>query len=462
MRHTMRFSIVLPSCLAVSCLISPPARAAELFTEIVPCRIVDTRTSGFGGVLQSGVKRNFTVTGGVTVSGFPACTIPNTARAVALNVIAVGPTAAGFLALWPSSASTFGASTLNVDPGQGALANGALVKLNFGTTTTEPSLSVIYGTAVSATTHVVIDVTGYFSDPQPPFYVLSSDQLTGAVLGDEDTAVAAYGEFSGVEAFAWQPGGVGVVGRVASTGDGVHGEGSKYGVWGKGLFGLRGVGGTASANYGDQFAGKAGAYGDSSDGVGVYGTSDSNVGVAGVSKTKWGIYGAGGAYAGYFDGNVHVNGTLSKAAGSFKIDHPLDPANKFLSHSFVESPDMMNVYDGVVALDRRGRAVVELPDWFEALNSDFRYQLTCIGAFAPVYVSREIAEHRFEIAGGRRGLKVSWQVTGIRHDPYAVHHRVPVEEDKAADERGRYLDPVDYGQPASRGISGLQDGKPPL
>ena len=158
-------------------------------------------------------------------------------------------------------------------------------------------------------------------------------------------------------------------------------------------------------------------------------------------------------YAGYFDGNVTVNGTLSKPGGSFKIDHPLDPENKYLYHSFVESPDMKNIYDGVAALDGNGEAWVELPEWFGALNSDFRYQLTCIGGYAPVYISRKIADNRFQIAGGTPGLEVSWQVTGIRQDAWAQKNRIPVEELKRADERGLYLHPEAFGQPESRGMN---------
>ncbi|MCK4597432.1 hypothetical protein KAU04_05305, partial [bacterium] len=125
---------------------------------------------------------------------------------------------------------------------------------------------------------------------------------------------------------------------------------------------------------------------------------------------------ASAATAGYFSGNVTVTGTLSKGGGSFKIDHPLDPANKYLYHSFVESPDMKNLYDGVVNLDNDGAAWVELPEWFEALNKDFRYQLTPIGAPGPnLYIAQEIQNNRFQIAGGPLGMKVSWQVTGIRH-----------------------------------------------
>jgi hypothetical protein len=139
-------------------------------------------------------------------------------------------------------------------------------------------------------------------------------------------------------------------------------------------------------------------------------------------------------FAAHLDGDVYVRGWLSKSGGGFKIDHPLDPANKYLSHSFVESPDMKNVYDGIVVLDDKGEAETELPDWFGALNKDFRYQLTAIGAPGPnLYIAEEISDttsnytssssnnnnSRFKIAGGTSGMKVSWQVTGIRKDPWA-------------------------------------------
>ena len=159
-----------------------------------------------------------------------------------------------------------------------------------------------------------------------------------------------------------------------------------------------------------------------------------------------------GAATSFFAGSLHVAGTLSKGAGSFKIDHPLDPANKYLEHSFVESPDMMNIYNGNAILDKKGEATVPLPDWFEALNRDFCYQLTCIGAFAPVYIAEEISHNHFKIAGGRPGTKVSWQVTGIRHDAYAEAHRIQVEEEKTGDERGAYLNPELFGQSESKRI----------
>jgi hypothetical protein len=256
----------------------------------------------------------------------------------------------------------------------------------------------------------------------------------------------------------------------SSSGKGVYGyasatSGTTYGVY------ARNDSGNGSGVYGYSTKDSGNASGvrgwtESTSGMGVGGfanaTSGYNYGVYGSTKSPDGraVFGIniGGGYAGYFEGNVLVNGTVSKSAGSFKIDHPLDPANKYLYHSFVESPDMLNIYNGNITLDEAGTAWVELPEWFEALNggaehqSDFRYQLTCIGGYAPVYIAQKIKHNRFQIAGGTPGLEVSWQVTGIRHDPYAETHRIPVEEDKPADELGTYLFPELFGQPEELGV----------
>jgi hypothetical protein len=130
----------------------------------------------------------------------------------------------------------------------------------------------------------------------------------------------------------------------------------------------------------------------------------------------------------------------------------VDPENRYLYHSGVESPDMMNIYNGIVTLDANGEAKVELPDYFEALNKDFRYQLTCIGDFAPVYIAEKISNNQFKIAGGKANLEVSWQVTGIRHDPFAQAHRIQVEVEKTGAERGKYLHPKEYGVSETLGI----------
>jgi hypothetical protein len=192
------------------------------------------------------------------------------------------------------------------------------------------------------------------------------------------------------------------------------------------------------------------------DAVGVFGDTDDGIGVLGFAlhpATGW---------AGYFDGDVNVTGVLFKGAGAFRIDHPLDPEHKYLNHSFVESPDMKNIYDGVAVLDESGEATVTLPDWFEALNQDFRYQLTPMGAPFVPYIAQEIADNQFTIAGGIPGKKVSWQVTGVRHDAFANANRIQVEEIKPDAAVGTYLHPQAFGQSTNTVLAtpSAQDQKP--
>jgi hypothetical protein len=138
----------------------------------------------------------------------------------------------------------------------------------------------------------------------------------------------------------------------------------------------------------------------------------------------------------------------------FKIDHPLDPATKYLVHASVESSEMMNIYSGNSALDANGAATVELPEWFEALNRDFRYQLTAVGRPGPgLYVAQKISGNHFTIAGGTLGGEVSWQVTGIRHDAYAKANPLVVEEKKNVRESGYYIHPELYGAPPEKQIA---------
>jgi hypothetical protein len=241
--------------------------------------------------------------------------------------------------------------------------------------------------------------------------------------------------------------------RASSSNYGVYGLAqanydAQYGVYGatyidstSNYFGI-GVEGFADCNNSsgsaaDAYGGHFSAYADD-DAYGVYAYGQSDVG------TNW---------AGYFSGNVNVTGTISKGGGSFKIDHPLDPENRYLMHSFVESPDMKNVYDGVVVLDSNGEAWVELAEWFEALNRDVRYQLTAIGSSGPdLYIAEKIQGNRFKIAGGTPGMEVSWQVTGIRQDAFANTNRIPVEVEKSEEDRGKYIHPKVFGKSEELGI----------
>jgi trimeric autotransporter adhesin len=273
----------------------------------------------------------------------------------------------------------------------------------------------------------------------------------------------AYGVLGGADG----PFGVGVWGY--SNGN------AGYGVQGKGV--QNGVFGWSVANSAQwNVMGNVGVQGDTavSNGTGILGTADTGHGgwfinndtgisttlvVQNLSGSGW-LMEADNATKGLMAldgaGNFEIAGAISKAGGSFKIDHPLDPANKYLYHSFVESPDMMNIYNGVVTLDPKGRASVALPDWFEALNRDFRYQLTAIGAPGPnLYIAEEVSGNRFKIAGGKPGAKVSWQITGVRHDAWAEAHRIPLEVEKKGAEQGHYLHPEEFGKdPKEYGIPG--------
>jgi hypothetical protein len=280
-----------------------------------------------------------------------------------------------------------------------------------------------------------------------------------------------FGEDDGVTGYGVRGDSVantGVAGH-STTGNGVRGD-SRDG------FGVAGFSNGGAAVYGQALAHGAGVRGDSPAGNGVHGESNTgrgvvgrggdvgvhgesfshNFGVVGVASNagiaafnpnnNHAAYLASECCAAWFTGQVVVTGPLFKGGGGFRIDHPLDPAERYLAHSFVESPDMKNVYDGVALLDAAGETVVHLPLWFDRINAEFRYQLTAIGSPAPnLHVSQEIAGNRFKISGGQPNMKVCWQVTGIRQDAWANAHRIAVEEHKSADERGLYLHPELYG-----------------
>jgi hypothetical protein len=217
--------------------------------------------------------------------------------------------------------------------------------------------------------------------------------------------------------------------------------------------GLQVAGGqnTPSGNGGAGIIGYGGSDGSVAGEGGVFeGGIGPKIGGNGVR----GIAGEGGTsngYAGYFEGDVSITGSVVASSKNFKIDHPQDPANKYLVHASIESSEMVNIYSGNVTTDDLGIAVVHLPDWFEAENGDFRYQLTVMGErFAQAIVSSKIHNHQFTISTNATRVEVSWQVTGVRQDAYAKTHPLVVEQEKSDAERGFYIHPELYGQPEEK------------
>ena len=148
-----------------------------------------------------------------------------------------------------------------------------------------------------------------------------------------------------------------------------------------------------------------------------------------------------------FYGNVSITGQKE-----FVMDHPLDPDNKYLYHSAIEAPEQLNIYSGNVTTDATGQATIKLPAYFEAINRDFRYQLTVIGDFVQAIVSTKIKNNQFTIRTEKPGVEVSWQVSGIRNDARSRRHPFVAERPKKDDERGTLLHPEDYDQPDTRSL----------
>jgi hypothetical protein len=276
------------------------------------------------------------------------------------------------------------------------------------------------------------------------------------------------GSNSTLEELAALPGSAAIYGVSASineNGPGVwglhwHGRGSAPGVLGTtnsgaaNTAGVRGMINTSAPN-------AAGVRGDNASasccgmgvagfhagqGIGVYGEAPIGFGVSGYSPFNW---------SGYFQGSVNVVGTLFKSSGAFRIDNPLDPAHSYLQHSFVESPDMKNIYDGNVTTNAKGFATVKLPAYFQALNKDFRYQLTVVGKAhwdAKAAIWQEVKNNRFTIRTDQRNVTVSWLVTGIRKDAWANAHRIQTVVPKTGSADNKYVHPELYGKPLTKSV----------
>ncbi|NOQ71369.1 MAG: hypothetical protein GQ574_05180 [Crocinitomix sp.] len=261
----------------------------------------------------------------------------------------------------------------------------------------------------------------------------SSAASTGRNLG-------VFGSASGNTAINY-----GVFGFTDGTGTTANAglRGNSVGITDADNFGVRGTAsGSTIENYGSA--------GSTDDGgtfnIGTYGRS------YGTGTNNYGVYGTASNgtnnYSGFFSGDVvitgdlAITGNLSKGGGTFKIDHPLDPANKYLVHSFVESPEMMNIYSGNITTDSLGYATVQLPAYFEAANKDFRYQLTVMGSFAQAIVKEKISGNMFVIQTNDANIEVSRQVTGVRNDNWSEANRVIPEVPKV--EPGTYIHPELY------------------
>jgi hypothetical protein len=424
------------------------------FIGITPCRQFDLRPATLADNTPLAI----------TLTGAP-CGIPANAGAVSLNITVFSISGAGGNGVFKvGTVNPPVTAWLNYPPTETQRGNAGALPLNGSG---QIWVQVNQG---GGTIQLTVDVNGYYSETPASttgfFGIVENLAAPGGVIVGQNTNTSTAGSYGGdFIAASTGNGSAGVHGSATGTSgiiSGVLGEMNSAGTAGAaGVIGS--AKGAPNANYTSNFgAGGIGVLGLNTGNYAVAGVSDFiagnfvNVSGAGTTQSKLQFGLAADAMKAFgnvainawqaMNGDLAVAGTLTKGGGAFKIDDPVDPANRYLYHSFVESPDMMNIYNGNVVLDHNGEAVVTLPDYFEALNMDFRYQLTSVGKFSPVYVAEEIQNNQFVIAGGRPYGKVSWQVTGIRHDPFANANRIPNEVEKEKAARGFYLHPAAYGK----------------
>ncbi len=184
-------------------------------------------------------------------------------------------------------------------------------------------------------------------------------------------------------------------------------------------------------------------------GIGVEGIGG-RIGVHGVDAGNGSAGGTGPSFGVYATGDIGASGTKS-----FIIDHPNDPANKYLKHFAIESNEVLNIYRGTAFFDASGRTTIQLPEYYSTINKNASYQLTAIGAAMPnLFIEREVnSTNTFVIAGGIAEKKVSWVLTAERNDPYLQQN--PEKRDNVLDkgeDRGKYLTPQLYNQPKESGM----------
>lgn len=377
---------------------------------------------GTVGVVQSsannsaGVLGNATATSGTTrgVQGSAASTTDNAAGIMGFASGASGRTKA----VWGQNSST-------TDDAVGVYgttigATGATKGVWGQTTSDNANAAGVYGAAPNGTASGVWGISG--------------SSVAGA-KGVKGEATSTTAQVSGVYGTTGSRLGAGVVGSnsntsltdaTASQAIGLQGQTTARGHYAVGVTGYAGGGGARNT-------------------YGVIGETNSTNTASGLASGVMGTSATGGW------GVISLGDMGSSGLKPFIIDHPLDPANKMLKHFCIEAPEPFNIYNGNIVTDANGEAVVALPNYFEALNINPKYQLTVIGSFSQAIVKEEIRDNKFVVATNQPNVKVSWQVTATRNDAYVrwKSDKLIIEVEKSEDLKGRYFWPQAFGQPDS-------------
>ena len=414
------------------------------FVAVAPCRIADTRGNGFSGqagppVLTAFVNRDFQITG--SPAGVPAppagCapgTIPTAASAVSIQATVVFPTSAGNLASWPAGAAMPTVSVLNWDAGTVALGNGFIVPVG---ATGAVTLRLNTG-AGGQTTHVILDVNGYFAvspNTGTQFAFITDHSSAAGVFANVSPALLA----NAISAITQSTGsGSGVFGlHDTGTGDGygVRGETDSSTADAAGVLGV-GSGGRIHPSADLQVAGIRGE--DGGVGAGVIGATEaeffaggSAAGVGGLLMTPGAATTDAAGYlgrrtcvfipmvglactprAGHFIGNVHVQGELTATTKSFVEPMASDPW-RMIKYVSLEGPEAGTYFRGRARF-ARGMARIEVPDHFREVTDpeSLSIQVQPIGEMATSAVVKIDLDEI--VVKGSRNVEFYYTVNGVR------------------------------------------------
>jgi hypothetical protein len=208
-----------------------------------------------------------------------------------------------------------------------------------------------------------------------------------------------------------------------------------------------------ASGFGDSCGGRFSS--NSQGGRGVFGLNA----FGSATDTPYGVLGqASTATLGY---GVYATGDMgASGVKSFRIDHPDDPANKYLLHYSSESPFPQNFYSGNAVTDEKGYAWVELPQYFSQINTNIKYQLTVVddadsSDFVQVKVSKKVVGSRFQIRSSAPNVEVSWRIEADRDDLRIRANRPTDIREKSVNEKGKYQHPEYYGLSSELGLNQL-------
>ncbi|HEX8412108.1 MAG TPA: hypothetical protein VF883_24880 [Thermoanaerobaculia bacterium] len=373
----------------------------SVFVAVTPCRVVDTRlaTGAFGGpAFTAGTVRHYVIKNG------PCTGIPE-AASYSLNVTALSYSSSGHVTVYPLGSTPPPVATVNF--GSGWTVSNAVVS---------GALSGAVSVYASASTHILLDVNGYFHDGSDPMNP-NKNLVVDATINDSGAVVGVNRAFTTTA--------YGVMGMLYSTGA-TNNSAGVYGYVPQGV--SHGVVGVTDSAY-DNATGvwgytwdpvttvatkTAGVRGDSDLGFGVVGYSSASRhgGVIGAMVDSTGTVGNYGVLGTSSYGVLSVGNFGATGTKTFVDPHPTD-ASKVIRYVALEGPEAGTYFRGRGTF-RGGKAVIEVPESFRLTSEPegLTVHVTPVGGFAQVAVMQESLDGI--VVQATRDVDFTYIVHGVR------------------------------------------------